>query len=188
MVDALDNEANLVKLAIAGDFDSFAVLYAGYLDPIYRYIYFRTGEPQESEDLTEQVFLKAWEALPEFKPIGRFFINWLYRIAHNLVVDFHRRRSLVAYEDLQNHTHLPDQAQEPALEAVIKVEEKEILASAIAQLPEDHQQFIALRFIEGLAHAEIAQILDKSEVACRGIQYRALASLNKILREEQEKV
>ena len=187
MVDPAVDEARLVDLAVAGDFDSFAALYTRHLDAIYRYIYFRTGDSQDAEDLTEQVFIKAWEALPNYKSIGCFFINWLYRISHNLVVDHHRHRSLITNEVLMADTNLPDQGQADALDAIILAEESNLLASAISNLPEDYQMVITLRFIEGLGHAEIAQILDRSEVACRGLQHRALTALNKMLAGEQER-
>lgn len=188
MADAADTEARLVDLAMQGDFDSFAALYASHLDPIYRYIYYRTGDVQDAEDLTEQVFLKAWQALSSYKPVGCFFINWLYRISHNVVVDHHRRKKLITHEELSSSLSLPDQEQAAALDAIILAEESAALAAAIGRLPEEYQQVVILRFIEGLGHAEIARILDKSEVACRGIQHRALALLNKLLTTQQERV
>ncbi len=187
MVETLDNEARLVELAMAGDFDAFAALYSLHLNAIYRYIYFRTGDRQDAEDLTEQVFLKAWEALSNYKPVGRRFINWLYRISHNIVVDHHRRSKLIVDEAI-NEASLRDDVQEMALEKVIQAEENATLATAIAKLPEEYQQIIILRFIEGLGYAEVARILEKSEVACRGIQYRALNSLNQILAGLQKRV
>ena len=188
MVAAPGNEKELVEFAIEGDFDSFAALYTCYLDAIYRYIYYRIGDSQDAEDLTEQVFLKAWEALPNYRPAGYSFINWLYRIAHNIVVDYHRRRRLINTDILRSETVQADRTQDSALESVILAEETTSLANAIGRLPDDYQQVIILRFIEGLGHMEIARILDKSEVACRGIQHRALAFLNKVLTGEQERV
>jgi RNA polymerase sigma-70 factor (ECF subfamily) len=184
MVAAPENEARLVELAMAGDFNSFAALYTCYLDSIYRYIFFRNGDNEDAEDLTEQVFLKAWEALPDYKPVGSSFINWLYRIAHNIVVDHHRRSKLIQFEGLQEDGIMIGQPHETTLDIVISKEEIAALAAGIAKLPDEYQQVIILRFIEGLGHAEIAQILKKSEVSCRGIQHRALASLNKILADQ----
>jgi len=188
MAQMADHEARLIELALGGDFDSFAALYSRYLDAIYRYVYYRTGHVQDAEDLTEQVFLKAWQGRASYRPVGSCFVNWLYRIAHNIVVDYHRRRKLITSEPLHSDAVLPDESQESALESIILAEENAALGSAIARLPEEYQQVIILRFIEGLGHAEIALILDKSEVACRGIQHRALASLNKSLAAQQEGV
>jgi len=188
MANESDSEARLVERAIAGDFDSFAALYSLHLDEIFRYIYFRILDRQEAEDMTEQVFLKAWEALPNYNCSGCRFINWLYRISHNLVVDHHRcRRTFTTEDDLFSEGSLPDQAQENVLDKVIFDEESALLAGAIGRLPEDYQQVIILRFVERLGYAEIAQILDKSEVACRGIQHRALSILNRILTVQQER-
>lgn len=179
---SLENESRFIELAMAGDFDSFAALYTCHLDAIYRYTFYRTGDVQDAEDLTEQVFLKAWEALKNFRPAGNSFINWLYRIAHNIVIDHHRRQNLITFEALNSDDLSLNHNQETALEAIIQLEENAKLAAAIRRLPEEYQQVIILRFIEGLGHAEIARILEKSEVACRGLQFRALASLSKLLK------
>ena len=188
IADAGECEARLVELATTGDFDSFAALYSIHLDEIFRYIYFRIGDRQDAEDMTEQVFLKAWEALPNYNCRGCRFINWLYRISHNIVVDHHRgRRNIISEDDLSDETNFPDQEQDNVLDRVILEEESALLAWAIGKLPDDYQQVIILRFVEGLGHAQIAQIIDRSEVACRGIQHRALSILNKILTGQQER-
>jgi RNA polymerase sigma-70 factor (ECF subfamily) len=186
MRNSLENEPGAEKFAMVGDFDSFARLYTSHLDAIYRYTYYRTGDVQDAEDLTEQVFLKAWEALPNYRPAGCSFLNWLYRIAHNTLVDHHRRKKIITFEAMSGENLSPDQEQVATLDAVILSEERAALAAAISKLPEEYQQVIILRFIEGLGHSEIALILDKSEVACRGIQFRALASLNKLLNGSQK--
>jgi RNA polymerase sigma-70 factor, ECF subfamily len=186
MSSGLENEARWVELAAAGDFDSFAALYSCHLDTIYRYIYYRTADVHDAEDLTEQVFLQAWESMAKYRPVGSCFCNWLYRIAHNLVVDHHRRQKRRSEENLEDELELADADGETALEAVITAEECAALAAAVAQLPDDQQQVLLLRFIEGLGHTEIAQIINKSEGACRVVQYRALVALKKILSERRD--
>ncbi len=181
MVIVPDEEKSMIERARAGDFEAFAALYSCYLDPIYRYIFFRTGDECDAEDFSEQVFLKAWQALPAYRPVGACFLNWLYRIAHNLVADHRRREKLIAFEDLPSYAAPPTPVEENALETIIAGEENEVLSRAISRLPEEYQQVIVLRFIEGLGHSEIAQILDKSEGACRGIQHRALEALSRVL-------
>src|ERR1043165_3026034 len=85
-------DAALIKQAVDGDSEAFGVLYVRYMDAIFRYIYYRVGQDIEAEDLTEEVFIRAWEALPSYQ-IGQFpFTSWLYRIAHNLVIDHPRKR------------------------------------------------------------------------------------------------
>jgi len=174
------NQTVLVRRAIAGDADAFGQLYLDHLDAIYRYIYFRVGDAHEAEDLTEQVFLKAWEALPGYRQRGNPFASWIYRIAHNLVIDHHRQRKPV---ETMPSDDQPDQTSEPlaSLEGVIAAEEVEALSRAIRQLPDEQQQVVILRFIEGLRHAEVARIIGKSEGACRMIEHRALIALYGLL-------
>jgi RNA polymerase sigma-70 factor (ECF subfamily) len=179
MPDSPHSEAALVEKVLAGEADAFGELYLLHLDAIYRYVYFRVGDARDAEDLTEQVFLKAWEALPGYRPCGHPFKSWLYRIAHNVIVDHHRRQSTGAIP-------IPDgldyESKQPTtLEQVIEAEEASALAKAIAQLPEEQQQVIILRFIEGLSHDEVACIIHKSAEACRVMQHRTLVALNRLL-------
>ncbi len=180
MGNSKEEDYSLVAKAMAGDYDAFGQLYSQYLDRIYRYTFFRVGDQCDAEDLTEQVFLKAWEALPGYRQYGIKFSSWLYRIAHNMVIDHHRRKKNakpVAFEEGQGW----DKKLSYDLEQVIQADEAAALAEAIAKLPEEYQQVVLLRFVEGLKHSEVAQILNKSEGACRAIQYQALSSLNQLL-------
>ena len=174
------NQAALVKRARAGDAEAFGELYQAHLDAIYRYIYFRVGDVHDAEDLTEQAFMKAWEAMSDYRPRGHPFTSWVYRIAHNLVVDYHRRRKPV--QVMESASQL-DRTGEPlaSLEQVIAAEEATALSRAIRQLSEEQQQVIVLRFIEGMRHAQVARVMGKSEGACRMIEYRALIALHQIL-------
>jgi RNA polymerase sigma-70 factor (ECF subfamily) len=187
MVAPQDNEARLVELATAGRFDAFASLYTRHLDAIYRYTYYRTGNTQDAEDLTEQVFIKAWEGMPGYRAAGCAFAGWLYRIAHNLMVDYYRKQKSSGKSIELDEAAWTTAPLESTLDTVIKAEETNRLAAAIASLPDDYQQIISLRFIEGLGHAEIAGIMDKSENACRALQHRALAALNRLLSTQEER-
>jgi RNA polymerase sigma-70 factor, ECF subfamily len=187
MVVPSEHEARLVELATAGRFDAFASLYTRHLDAIYRYTYYRTGNAQDAEDLTEQVFIKAWEGLPHYRAVGCAFASWLYRIAHNLVIDYYRKQKSCRESIGLNETAWTTAPPESTLDAVIQAEETDRLAAAIACLPDDYQQIITLRFIESLGHAEIAGIMDKSEAACRALQHRALSALNRLLAAQQER-
>ena len=182
MPDSSYDEAALVKRAVAGDADAFGELYLLHLDAIYRYAYYRVGDAKDAEDITEQVFLKAGEALPGYKQLGNPFTSWLYRIAHNVIVDHHRRQKPTVPMPLPEKAGW-ESKQPTSLEQVIEAEEAAALSSAIARLSEEQQQVITLRFIEGLNHAEVARIMDKSEGACRVIQHRALVALNRLLTE-----
>lgn len=178
------DERALVSRARQGDADAFGILYTRHLDAIYRYIYYRVGETALAEDLTEDVFVRAWEALPKFK-LGkkRPFASWLYRIAHNLVVDTHRKREPdvlppAKLEAWQSGEEWPEQA-------VIGQQASAELAWAIQQLGENDQQVIILRFVEGLSHRQVAEITGNSEGASRVAQHRALAKLHDLLADRE---
>lgn len=172
------NEAELVARAIKRDVIAFGLLYEAYLDRIYRYVYYRLGSSTEAEDLTEQVFLKAWEAIDRYEARGTPFTAWLYRMAHNLVIDHYRgRRATTPIEDV-DESSLDVEDITGAVESALEAEE---VREAIRCLSPDHQQLIVLRFIEGLSHGEVAKIIGKSEGAARVIQFRALQALGKVL-------
>jgi RNA polymerase sigma-70 factor (ECF subfamily) len=179
----LDEERRLVARAVRRDAPAFGMLYELYLDRIYRYVYYRVGTTNEAEDLTEQVFLKAWEAIDRYEPRGIPFAAWLYRLAHNLVVDHYRaRRPTTPLDDVV-------EAEEPGLDVVEEIEaqlDAEEVRAALLTLNVEYQQLIALRFVEGLSHAAVAQITGKSEGAMRVVQYRALQALARVLRREGE--
>src|SRR5256885_1833539 len=85
-------EVALIDQAILGDAESFGQLYDKYVDKVYRHLYYRCGNATEAEDMAAQVFLKAWNAMKRFKPMGRPFGVWLLSIAHNLLVDHYRAK------------------------------------------------------------------------------------------------
>jgi len=185
MPDIEHDEIALIYSAIEGDVDAFGQLYTLHIDAIYRYIYFRVGDVSEAEDLTEQVFLNAWEALPGYKHLGNPITSWLYRIAHNIVVDHYRLNKTRDNSISQYQQEYEDLIEQSALQQVIDNEDMANLARAISRLNEDQQQVIILRFMEGYSHKEVAQVLDKNEGACRMIQYRALVNLQQMLQETE---
>jgi len=87
------NVRGLVKKAKTRDPEAFGMLYDEYVDQIFRYVYYKVGNLTESQDLTGQTFLKAFENINSYEMRDVAFSSWLYRIAHNLVVDFFRRES-----------------------------------------------------------------------------------------------
>jgi len=183
-IEVLSEEPALVDQAIQGDSRAFGELYQRTLDAIYRYVYYRVGDVNDAEDLIEQTYLKAWLALPGYKACGHPFVCWLYRIAQNLIMDYHRRKKTDAA--VTNDLKVDYESIQPnLLKQVIEAEEAGRLARAIGQLTEEQQQVILLRFVERLSYMEISRILDKSEGACRMLQNRALIALNQILMNGQ---
>src|SRR3954454_19095376 len=178
------NEAELVERASKHDQSAFAELYNTYVDKIYKYVYYKVGNAPDAEDLCEQVFLKAWEAIGRYKWCGYPFSSWLYKLAHNLVVDHYRtRRDPMPLNDLL-YTSLEPADPENAMHAAVEAEE---IGQAVAQLTDEQRQVINLKFVEGYSNFEIAEMLNKKEGAIRALQYRALRSLQSILESEEER-
>jgi len=177
----IPSEDELIRRAIRRDAEAFGELYVLHLDRIYRYIFYRVGSEVDAEDLTEQVFLRAWEAIEGYRHQRYPFSSWLYRIAHNAVIDHYRTRKDLRPLDSLSFS-LADEALGPE-ELLARKTEAACLHEAIARLPEEQQHVVSLRFIEGLRHAQVALILGKSEGAVRVIQHRALAALSAILGE-----
>lgn len=179
-------EHDLINRAIDGDAAAYGALYDQYLTPIYTFIYFQVSDVIEAEDLTEVVFLKAYEKLPEFRRAKKMvnFRAWLYRIARNLVIDHYRTRKPTAPLEpdmpLQDNKPLPERL-------VLTGEDVQELKSALTQLDELYRQVILLRFISGYSYPEVADMLDITENYVRVIQFRALRKLRTILDPESDK-
>ena len=154
-----------------------------YVDRVYRHIYYRVGSIADAEDLTQQVFLKAWEAIDRFRKTTRPFLAWLMTISRNLVIDFYRTRKnqvpLEAEGPVDTRTANPEQVAEAHWEQAR-------LRRAISQLHPDQQQVVVLRFLEGFRNAEIAAATGKSEGAVRVALHRALVKLRDILQKEPQ--
>lgn len=174
------DEDELILLALKGDGEAFGELYVRHLDAIYRYVYFKIGDPVEAEDLTEEVFVRAWEALPGYQKREARFTSWLYRIAHNLTIDYRRRKRPVTLADQEEH---PAWATVPSPEEIVERGQLiRALAAAVTQLNDEEQQVLILRYVEGLPHEEVAEIIGKSNEASRIIQHRALGKLNGLMK------
>jgi RNA polymerase sigma-70 factor (ECF subfamily) len=175
----LANERQLVLQAQAGNADAFGQLYDAYMERIYRFVYFRVEDQQTAEDITSQVFLKAWSNLHRFRFARTPYLAWLYTIAHNAVIDHYRTRKVTAaLEDVQ--LSQPDYAEKVENEIDLSVEMKSI-KSAIGTLTDDQQHVLTLKFIEGMSNNEIARHLGKREGAIRALQMRGLQALAKQL-------
>ena len=171
----------MVQKAIGHDASAFGRLYDMHIDRVYRHIYYRVGNQADAEDLTQQVFLKAWQAIGRYKKMASPFIAWLMTISHNLVVDFYRTRKDRAYLEAElladDSTLSPERATEAGFQ-------QQRLRRAVLQLSGNEQQVVILRFMEGFEFAEIASLLKKKEGNVRVILHRALMKLRSILEKE----
>jgi RNA polymerase sigma-70 factor (ECF subfamily) len=177
------DEAALVQRAIEGDREAFGDLYERLLPTLFRYVATRIEEVAEAEDVTEAVFVRAWEALDRYRPSGAPLRVWLFRIAHNLIID--RYRSQRPTESLDDEQRDPADSIEAG---VLAEEEQRQLASALRRLEPDQREVLVLRFVNAFSHAEVAEIMGRSGGAVRVLQHRALNALRHVLREMQDHV
>ncbi len=178
----MQDEQSLVYRAQHQDREAFAQLYEVNFDRIYRYIVIRIGNKSEAEDLTQQVFIKALKSISSFKWQGVPFSAWLYRIAHNQVVD-HLRKSkkrvtVPLDESLPSHERGPQSTAEHK-------QDIEQLVAATGKLTAAQREVISLRFAGELPVAQVAKIMGKSEGAVKALQHSAIVSLRKALSQER---
>ena len=169
-------DENVVSLACRGNPEAFSHLYEKNVTRIYNYIYYRIGSASDAEDITSRVFYRAFGHINSYVEKGVPFSAWLYRIAHNLIANWHRdslRRKEVPLED---HLELPHRADQPE-KMLEKNQETELLLKGIRKISSDRQQLILLKYLENLSNAEIAQIMGRSEGAIKSLYHRALLSL-----------
>jgi RNA polymerase sigma-70 factor (ECF subfamily) len=171
----------LVRKAAAGSFEAFGELYSVYLDQIYRYVFYQVNDKMTAEDVTEEVFIKAWKEIKSCKGREKTFSSWLYRIAHNHLINTLRGNNRIISLEKENSVEITDSKQ--GIEANIEYRE---LLEKIACLPRNQKQVIILKFIEGLDNQEISTIMGKKEGAIRISQMRALATLREKLGEEED--
>lgn len=172
-------QAELLERARERDPTALAHIYDTYAPKIYAYIYRHVGDAPRAEDLTSTTFLKMLEALDRGKFARDTLQSWLYRIAHNAIVDDVRRRQRRPTSALHEGISLPPNTLPDYV--VGERIEREYLLQAIQQLSEDQRNVIILRFGEGLTAPQVAAILDKTEEAVRALQRRGLANLRKLL-------
>lgn len=185
-LDPLADEVDLVRRSQTGDQDAFASLYNAYLDRIYRYVYFRVEDHHLAEDITSQIFLKAWEKLHSYQIDSSPFIAWIYRIAHNTVVDSYRTRKISISIENVNPTEI---SQEDGIDEKLDLQiEFEQLREALQELTKEQQQVLLLKFVAQRSTEEIAQKLGKQPGAIRALQMRALQGLARYLNLELEQV
>ena len=171
------SDQKIVQLAASGDAEAFGALYDRYVGRIYNYIYYRTGNQHDAEDLTARVFYRALRRIGSYQDRGLPISAWLYRIAHNLVANWYRdtsRRKEVMLDDGYNVIAQNNPNPENELEIT---EEHEALVQIIRQLPPERQQLLVLKFVERLPNAEIGRIMGRTEGAIKSLYHRTLGAL-----------
>jgi RNA polymerase sigma-70 factor (ECF subfamily) len=174
----VQDEESLVRRAKQHDQAALAQLYEENFDRIYRYIVLKIGDRIEAEDMTQQVFLNALKSISSFKWKGMPFSAWLFRIAHNQVVDYYRKKSKRATVPLEDSLAAGGSDPEQVAEQKVEMEQ---LAQATKRLTQAQQEVISLRFAGEMSVAEVAKAMGRSEGAVKALQHSAIVALRKEL-------
>lgn len=170
------SESDLISLATDGSTEAFGLLYEKYIDQIYNYIFFRTSNGKDAEDICSRVFLRALKHIDRYEDRGYPFSAWLYRIAHNLVVNWYRD------SERSDEVSLADQYPPPTIDGSVeqnieKQDQEAQLMSIIKGLPDDRKELLILKHVDGLTNFEIGKIMDRTEGAVKALYHRTLESL-----------
>ena len=163
----------------------FGILYERHVAIIYRYVYYRTGNHDDAEDLTARVFMRALKHIGAYDDRGVPFTAWLYRIAHNVVANFHRdasRHPLVSLDDIDPREAGHHDDADAQIDANT---ERGRLTRALQRLPQERQQLLALKFSQQLQNSEIGLIMRRSEGAIKSLYHRTLEQLRELMEEER---
>lgn len=177
------SEEALLAAAMQYDEAALGELYDRYEAKIYTYIYRRTGDEALAEDFTAQVFLRMLESIRDQKAWRSSFSGWLYRIAHNLVIDHYRRKGRQGTVDIDEAAPTASEEHDPEL-TVAQSLDAERLRNAIRRLTDEQAEVVSLRFLEGYSISEVATMMNRTEGAIKALQYRAVATLRTLLYDQ----
>ncbi len=180
----MQDETSLVRRARQRDEEAWTRLYEDNFDRIYRYVVLKIGERTEAEDITQQVFVNAIKAIGSYDYKGTPFSAWLYRIAHNKIVDYLRKKSKRPLAPLSESLVDNAPGNDPRATAYHNLD-MDMVRQATKQLTPAQQEVIALRFSGDLSITEVARAMGKSEGAVKALQHSAVLSLRKILCENR---
>ncbi|MBI2861019.1 MAG: RNA polymerase sigma factor [Chloroflexi bacterium] len=174
-------DSTLVRKAIQRDRVAFAALYDRYVKSVYSYVYYQVYEKAYAEDITQEVFIKAWKAIDRYQETGAPFLAWLTTIARNSAINHNHREAARRHVPLEN-IDVVDTEAEADLEVAIEVKlDQAKVRDAVLKLKGDKRQVILMHCLQGLSYSNIARALNKSEGAIRVIQHRALNDLKHLL-------
>ena len=167
----LENDSHILEHAKSLDLNALEALYDRYSEGIFNYMYRRLGDVETAEDLSAQVFLQMLEALQSDRAWRTAFDAWLYRIAHNLVVDYHRKHSRRARVSLDDAPPIQAADGNPVDITQRKLTREQVMR-AVHELTPEQAEVVTLRFVEGLSISQVAGRMDKTEGAVKALQFR----------------
>jgi RNA polymerase sigma-70 factor (ECF subfamily) len=174
------DEAQLITAA-RFDLRHFDAIYKYYVSAVFRYLYSRTGNVHDAEDITAQTFLVALETFNRFRGDGHFRA-WLFGIARNKVVDLYRKRK----PELPLDDAISTPTGEDPLVNAIRLEQRAVVATIIAALTDEEQELLRLRYLAEMSYREIANLLQRNEDAVKKTTYRLLARIQSQLEDPNE--
>jgi RNA polymerase sigma-70 factor (ECF subfamily) len=140
-----------------GERNAFGTLVRRYQDRVYRFVLRMVGSHDEALELTQEAFMKAWQALPDWRPEAQFR-TWLFSIASNTATDSLRRRKVVQFVALEEDYDVPEEATDPAVQLQAK-QRLRALQAALDRLPHDQREIVLLREVEDMSYSEISAAL-----------------------------
>ena len=176
-----ERERLLVFRAKQGEEPAFGQIYELYFEKIFKFIFFRVNHKELAEDLTEEVFIKAWTKISSVKEES--FNGWLYQIAKNLIIDHYRqKRELVNLEDVSNILESEENLNEDANTII----ERKIFLELLKKLTPEQQIVVKLKFMEEMDNDEISELISRTEGSIRVTQHRAIQKLQELFLEYKE--
>ncbi|NEP84328.1 MAG: sigma-70 family RNA polymerase sigma factor, partial [Okeania sp. SIO3B3] len=181
MTQQVFTDTDLIGLAQRGNMDAFGELYQRHMDAIFKYVSRRVSETNEAEDVTQTVFMKAWQALARYQPSKAPFRAWLYTIAQNTIIDHYRAKKptlpIGDHQDaLFSHHDLPE-------DNIMSQEQRESLQRAMTKLRPNYREVLSMRFLHGMDYSETAKAMGREVNAVRVMQFRALSALQKVMQQ-----
>lgn len=177
MPGRLEKDHELIKQAQRGDTHAFGDLYEIHAPAIYRYLLAHLDNSMDAEDLTGEVFLKAWQSLPKYTERGVPFLAFLFRIAHNVLVDHYRQNSHLEQKSPDDMDGYKEDGRAEPVDLIGSQMEHQQILSVLSKLRTDYQSVLTLRFISELSPEETARVMNRSVGAIRALQHRFLGAL-----------
>lgn len=181
MTSTLEQKKLLYRLVNDRDPEAYVALYDMYVKQIYRFVYFKVGGREEAEDITSEVFLKAWQYLQDNREV-KSFSGLLYKMARNAIIDLYRKRTSQP-ESLIIDTEFDIASSENlGLGVEAKIEHERIL-TGLKKLKQEYQEVLTLRYVDQLSIDEIADIIGKGAISIRVTIHRAIKKLKEVTGE-----
>lgn len=178
----LNEKILIYKIITKRDTESYGQLYDLYVEKIYRFIYFKVQSKEDAEDITSEVFLKAWQYIIDKSPLAIESISGLlFSIARNAIIDWYRQKAKKPVVSIELITEIASEKNE--LEALASTQEVNQMLELIKKLKQDYQEVLLLKYIEGLKVAEIAKVIGKSSINVRVLIHRATKKLKDLSEE-----